>query len=80
MNMKNQSCKEFLKERLLISDDKMVYTGFDELLSVVKMFTEIKCREQIVKTLMEIEFTFNSDNEICGIDMESIDNIEIVKL
>jgi hypothetical protein len=78
--MKNQSCKEFLKERLLISDDKMVYTGFDELLSVVKMFTEIKCREQIVKTLMEIEFTFNSDNEICGIDMESIDNIEIVKL
>lgn len=72
--MNKVKVRDFLKERILIDKNGGIHSHIDEVEAAVKMFVKIKCREQIEETMLNMEFEFNSEDEICGIKPDSVFN------
>lgn len=65
---------DFLKERILIDKNGGIHSHIDEVEAAIKMLIKIKCREQIEAVMLNLEFKFNSEDEICGIQPDSVFN------
>ena len=71
---KKITVEEFLKERLMTNANGTVFNPFDEIVSFCKMLIKKKLKEQRNNCVLDIEFYFDTDDQITGVNIDSILN------